>query len=32
MNETLLVSQAHPAEVKKQIIGYALLPDLRKAN
>ena len=30
MNETNRA--AHPAEVKKQVIGYALLPKVRKAN
>jgi hypothetical protein len=32
MNETIRVVQAHPAEVMKQIIGNALLPNVRMAN
>ena len=32
MNETMRVTQAHPAEVMMQIIGNALLPKVRKAN
>ena len=32
MNETIRARQDHPAEVMKQIIGNALLPEVRKAN
>ncbi len=32
MYETIRLIQAHPAEVMKQIIGNALLPEARKVN